>query len=298
MYRRDDDLFHRVAILAEGNRPGELMMKAVLVLLGLLLVTILAVSHRAAGPGVYRELVPTRNASTDEKQTMAFYFGPVVFQIKNKSLAFPFPRGDRPFDASICGRSDLSDSERKLCANPKKSVFLFVPVPAGFAGGDEKAFVAPVTLGYRQVYRFDERPVDEFARELNAWEGGRQRVQKLDTRNYAAVLVLPNEKFRKDPVTGRENKGSYFFVAQGRQSPHDVFCWSSPDERDIPGNVLCVGRTGFLTYEFPRESSGGYPFTLEYEFPGSELDHAPEIEDAILKAVSVLPHAPAPSRSP
>ncbi len=245
----------------------------------LVMVLITAFNMGESVAGGYRELLPTRNSSIDEEQVMAFYLGPVVFQIKNRLLVFPYPRGDHPFDASICGEENLSSFQKPVCSATKKSVFLQIPVAPNYAGELVPSFVSLVTLGYGQQYVFDENSVEEFASEVHPWELWRERMTKLDTNSYAAVRSFPS---------------SYFFVGKGLQSPHVVVCQAPLGVTDIPEKAECTGRTGFLVKDFPRLSNGTYAFTLEYSFPGAQLDHASDIQEAIVDAVSAFPHWSAP----
>jgi hypothetical protein len=86
-------------------------------------------SARAPAQGTF-ELVPSRNAQTDEEQEMSFYLGPLVFQIKNKNLILPFAKGGHPFDASTCGSDHVDQGLSQLCVDGPSSVFLQMPLTA------------------------------------------------------------------------------------------------------------------------------------------------------------------------
>jgi hypothetical protein len=243
-----------------------------------------------ASAGTYRELVPIPRSATDDEQEMAFYLGPLVFRIKNRNLILPFPRGDHPFDGSICGRSDLHEVERKLCADRPKSVFLQIPLSDGDARETALSSATSITLGYKQNYSFYKGSADDFATEASTYDGGRIREPRLDTQNYGAVQILPKKEFERLPNWRQAGMTTYFFIAKGDQSPHVITC-TTKLEKDVPADSLCGARRWFLTLDFPEQIDGKFAFSLEYGFLAAKIDEAPLIEQAVVNAVSELPRS-------
>lgn len=277
-----------------SRRPRRREIEARILWFGLAALSVGTLQELPSHAGAYLGLLPPNRALVDEQQTMAFFLGPVVFQIQNKLLVIPFSRGDHPFDASICGNPDLSNFERKACGDQAKTVFLQIALPGNYGDDSEQSFVSVVTLGYRQNYLFDEGSVDEIASEINSWDGGRAREPTLDTKTYAAVRIGPNKPSLNRPSFTKSPGTTYFFVATGNESPHLISCSTSSEDGGLPAEAPCFGRAGFLVDDFPRDRGGTYPFTVQYTLTAAQIDSAPAIERAVVKAVAALPRARAP----
>lgn len=264
----------------------------VVVLLALIVPLIFPV-FGIRGAGRY-ELLPTRNSNTDESQVSDFYLGPLVFRIENRFLQFPFSKDSHPARGLRCGAPNASETERKACdQSQKRSVFLQIEVPSVVEDSSRQPFVSGVTLGYRQGYVFDDNGVDEFLAEQFPGQGSRERVPALDTENYAAVHVLRSEGFRENSSGGKTERrlDTYFFVAKENRSPHIVSCSGDPNDAGFLQHSRCNARAAFLVDEFPRDAEGKYPFTLEYNFPGADIDRVSAIEAAVIASVSALPRS-------
>ncbi len=240
--------------------------------------------------GNYRELVPAPSSAIDDEQELTFYLGPLTFRIKNKNLSIPFPRGEHPFDGSICGRPDLRERDRKMCTDRPRSVFLKFPRSNGDANQTQLSSVPIVTLGYKQNYNSYTGSADDFAAVHNTWDGGRVRTPRLDTQSYGAVQILPSKSFEKLPNWPQGYGRTYYFIGRGDHSPHVITC-SVKFGEELSDNSSCMARTWFLTDEFPDKTDGRFAFSLEYTFPAAKIDQAPLIEQAVVNAVSELPRS-------
>jgi hypothetical protein len=236
-----------------------------------LALALVILSTRALAQGAF-ELVPSRNAQTDEEQEMSFYLGPLVFQIKNKNLILPFGKGGHPFDASTCGSDHVDQGLSQLCVDGPRSVFLQMPL----TGEQAQSFQGtPVTLGYKQGYVFYKGSADGYATEPPTHgEGGHVREPSLDRQSYEAVRIVPSTKFGTTIV----------YFATGKQTPHMISCSTKPNQQSILADSLCSARTWFLADEFPEQT-----FSLEYSFPASKIDQAPLIEQEVVRTTSAFP---------
>jgi hypothetical protein len=223
---------------------------------------------------------------TDPDYAPRFHIGTLVFRIPNRFLVFPWPTGKHPFDRATCSEGEAANNPVAvaLCKARSQSVYLRIPVPGSVSEGQN--FDSFTTLGFQEGYDFPTYSVEEFATQHDErWV--RNRVPGLDTEKYSAFHdAWISEYARKAPPNILSMQaGQYVFINKKKEDPRRITCQTATQTDNRYRNLSCAIRISLLGDKYPQESSGRYPYTLEFTIPGTKIDNAAELGMDVTQAV-------------
>jgi hypothetical protein len=161
-----------------------------------------------------------------------------------------------------------------ICNSSHQSVFLKIPVQRFSANKKGTVFVSAVTLGFRLGYRFSHYTVEQFAGgpyEADHFAfGTRSRISELDTTEYAAFRA-----------------GAYIFIKRkGDDAFRLIICTSQKLAAASLEDLECFARTNFVQDGFPQTPEDKAEYTIEFGFPGTEIDSVMEVGAVVSNAIS------------
>ena len=238
--------------------------------------------HRTAVLDVF----PTPRAHVNENRMVDFYLGPLIFRIPNRMLAFPWRNGESP---SLPCAAPPGYGGRVKCSPfaATRSVFLILDVPADTIAVGQPAFRSAVTLGANEPYDFHDKetPEDFLQRRQKDPRFTISRAPTLDTRHYAVALV----ELANPPMGWKGATVDYHFIAKDGTAPGEVVCEGRRGTAPFDKNTYCVVRNHFLTEQFPVDDHTNRSiYSVEYTFPWSLIDQAPQVEAIVRREMSNL----------
>jgi hypothetical protein len=216
-----------------------------------------------------------RGPATNPNYQPTFTIGDLRFSIPNRLLVFPWPTGQNPV--------------------PGKAVFLKLPIVGFSSDGPNSGDISHVTFGYEQAYRYLPYTMEEFAKEKDSrWT--RKRVTALDTRSYAAFQDVWNEDYirsLKIPPTAlarliEANSGQYFFVSKDESGLRHITCMTIQHTSNAYQNLRCIAHEPYRAKDYPLDSDERFPYSVDFDFPGTELDKAATVGDQIAAKIAEL----------
>jgi hypothetical protein len=264
-----------------------------------LLIPIGAHSQRTFAPGGIID--PRLIGPTDPDYAPPFFIGPLVFKVPNRFLIFPWPRGQHPFDRSLCAEPTAVKDPAviAICKSDHQSVFLKIPIP-GFAWDvQNNGAISLVTLGFHELMGSKwpgyQGSVEEYSAEYDdRWV--RMHVTELDTKKYVAFHDAWTGAYAKQapPNILAEAAGEYVFISKSiKDQPRALNCQTVLNTGDVHHKVRCNATIPFLSEQYPQEPSGRYPYTISFDLPGDEIDAAAEVGRRVTQAVLAFLYSPA-----
>jgi hypothetical protein len=116
----------------------------------------------------------------------------------------------------------------------------------------------------------------------------RKQVPELDTKDYVAFHDTWIGDFAKRASSKlfEMQEREYVFVNKKNGFPRRITCENVILSKDAYVNMVCIARISYLAERFPQDSTAKYPYTIEFNFPGTEIDNASEIGRTIADVIT------------